>query len=105
MDTQVWPVKRKHHSESSGDFYRVSKYFKLFLFLKSQPIRRVILTKVCMCFFFILLCEHTSKVVLLIKGSGTYGVVPPVEKRLMAVGREAGSQMNSNIADKASIQH
>lgn len=94
MDTQVWPVKRRHGSGGSGDFYQVSKRFKPFLFLKPPPTGRVILTK--------LLCERTSEVVLLFKGSGTAGGVPPVEKRLMAAGREAGSQTNSNIVDKAS---
>lgn len=99
MDTQVWPVKRRHGSGGSGDFYQVSIRFKIFLFLKPPPTGRLILTKVCV---FVLLCEHTSEVVLLVKGPGTDGGVPPVDKRLMAVGREAGSQTNSNIVDKAS---
>lgn len=33
----------------------------------------------------------------MVKGSGTYGAVPPVEKRLVALGRDAGPLMDSNI--------
>lgn len=51
-----------------------------------------------------LLCERTSQVVLLGKGSGIWGVVPAVHQCLVAVGWEGGSEMISNIVKKASIQ-
>lgn len=51
-----------------------------------------------------LLCECTSQVVLLGKGSGICGVVPAVHECLVAVGREGGSEMISNIVNKALIQ-
>lgn len=51
-----------------------------------------------------LLCERTSQVVLLGKGSGICGVAPAVHECLVAVGRAGGSKMISNIVKKASIQ-
>lgn len=50
----------------------------------------------------VLLCERTSQVVLLGNGSGICGVVPAVHECLVAVGREGGSEMTSNIVNKAS---
>lgn len=49
-------------------------------------------------------CERTSQVVLLGKASGIRGVVPAVHECLVAVGREGGIEMISNVVNKASIQ-
>lgn len=53
------------------------------------------------CFF---LQTHGRGGTFVVKGSGICGAGPAVQKHLIAVGREGGSEMISNIVNKTSIQ-